>query len=161
MSLARTAAAFSPMQKILHWVVVVLLGLQFFVFDAMGRPFHQWMDGTGGYTTVVIVHIVVGVAILALTLWRLTLRVSRGAPAAPAEEPAVFVLLSKIGHGLIYLLLLLLPLSGLVGWFGKVGNAAGIHEVMTNLLLLIVIVHVAAVVVHQFYWKTNLIARMR
>ena len=86
---------------------------------------------------------------------------SRGAPAAPAEEPAVFVLLSKIGHGLIYLLLLLLPLSGLVGWFGKVGNAAGIHEVMTNLLLLIVIVHVAAVVVHQFYWKTNLIARMR
>ena len=161
MDFHKTAASFTPTQKALHWAVVGLLALQYFVFDAMGRAFHQQMEGTATYDTTVVAHIVLGVALLALTLWRLALRLGHGTPAAPAAEPALFARLSKIAHAAIYALLLALPMLGLIAWFGKVGAAAGLHETLTNVLLALVVVHVAAVVVHQVWWKTGLIARMR
>src|SRR3954468_5569936 len=45
----KRSAAFSSTQKVLHWVVVVLLILQEFVFDSgMGRYFHAHADGKQG-----------------------------------------------------------------------------------------------------------------
>ncbi|WP_158963739.1 cytochrome b [Chachezhania sediminis] len=161
MGLSKKSAAFTPVQKALHWAVVVLLGFQFFVFDGMGRPFHQLMDGVATYTTTVIAHIAIGLAVLVFALWRLVLRARHGAPAAPEAEPEALRKVSKLAHAAIYLLMLVLPVTGLIAWFGKVGNVAEVHEVLTNALLALVILHVAAVAVHQFWWKTNLLARMR
>ncbi|MBF9056795.1 hypothetical protein HKCCA1065_09330 [Rhodobacterales bacterium HKCCA1065] len=35
------------------------------------------------------------------------------------------------------------------------------HEVLKSLLMLLVLVHVGAVLVHQFVWKTNIMQRMK
>ena len=158
MSFTKTSAGFTRMQKILHWAVVVLLALQFFVFDGMGRGFHDLMDtGVAPYTVTSVAHIVIGVFVLALALWRLVLRIQVGVPAAPEAEPDR----GRKASGLAHLaLLFLLPVSGLVAWFGAVGFAAQVHEILTTALSWIVILHVSAVAVHQFYWKTNLLSRM-
>lgn len=152
---------FTALQKRLHWLVAALLLVQYLAFDAMGRPFHQLMDGAGAsYTVVTIGHIAVGVTILALAAWRIALRLSHGAPDAPAEEPAAFRLGAKAGHVGFYVLLFGLPLSGLVAWFGAVPAAAEAHEIATNVLIALAALHIAAALVHQFWWKTGLIRRM-
>ena len=54
-----------------------------------------------------------------------------------------------------------MPVTGLAKYY--VGNeiAGIVHgEVMKVLLWLLIIAHVGAVLVHQFFWKTNLLARM-
>ncbi|MEC9433607.1 MAG: cytochrome b/b6 domain-containing protein [Pseudomonadota bacterium] len=155
-------AAYSPMQKRLHWAVVGVLILQYLAFDGMGRPFHQGMEaGAMSYGFTPVAHIALGFAVLALAGWRLALRVRLGAPEAPAEEPALARTASRWGHGALYALLVALPVTGLIGWFGMSEDFAGVHEVLTNLLLAVAGLHVAAALVHQFWWKTDLMSRMR
>lgn len=155
------ATNYSTAQKALHWVVVVLLLLQYFVFDGMGRPFRDMMQtGFPVWTTTSIAHLAIGLTVLVLAIGRIALRLRHGAPAAPAAEPELFRKLSKIAHGAIYGLLLLLPVSGMVAWFGQQRNAAETHEIFTSALMVLVVVHVVGVAVHQFYWKTGLMRRM-
>lgn len=152
---------YSRLQKILHWAVVGLLLLQYFVFDRMGRMFHTLMDsGVTTWTVTSVAHVVIGVAVLLLVIARLGLRARHGVPDAPQEEPEPFRIAAKLAHWGIYGLLVLIPLTGLAAWFGRVGPAAGGHELMTTALYWLVVAHVGAVLVHQFWWKTNLIKRM-
>ena len=148
-------------QKVLHWAVVLLLAAQYFVFDAMGRLFHGLMDtGTIPWTVTSVAHVAIGSAVLGLALVRIVLRLRDGVPPPPDAEPERFRRLSKLGHGAIYVLLILIPVSGLAAWFGQAAAAAEAHEVMTTLLQIVVILHVASVLVHQFWWKTGLLSRM-
>jgi cytochrome b561 len=155
------AETYTPMQKRLHWAVVALLLAQYLAFDGMGRPFHQLMDsGAGVYSTTVVAHIAIGLTVFVLAAWRVLLRVRAGAPPPPEDEPAPAKLAAKAVHVAIYALLLALPLSGAAAWFFQVGAAGGLHELGTTVLMWLVFVHVLAALVHQFWWKTNLIRRM-
>lgn len=155
------APGFSSTQKMLHWAVVVLLFLQYLFFDGMGRPFGQMLDtGTASYPPVVIIHMTIEISVLVLALWRLSLRHSHGVPAAPAGEPSWAKSLAKLTHVLIYVTLIALPLGGLGAWFTGSETLAGMHEAGTNILLALLFLHVGAVLVHQFVWKTGLLSRM-
>jgi len=149
-------------QILLHWIVVLLLIPQFLLHDGMSHAFHQLMDGAGAdYAPLVLQHIVTGLAVLALVLWRLVLRARVGAPPLPAQEPALMKLAAHATHWALYALLVLLPLSGLAAWFGQLGTAAEAHEIMKNILLALAGLHIAAALFHQFVLRTNLLARMR
>lgn len=155
-------AAYSATQKRLHWAVVALLLAQYLVFDGMGRPFHQGVEaGAMSYGLTPVAHIAIGVTVLALAVWRVALRIRLGAPDAPEGEPTLARRASKWGHWALYFLLFALPLTGLRGWFWMSYDVADIHAVATNVLLALAGLHVAAALVHQFWWKTNLLARMR
>ena len=80
-------------------------------------------------------HVAGGIAILALVLWRVALRRSRGAPPPPEGEGTLLGRAATLGHWALYALMLLMPVSGLVAWFGGVDTAADAHEVMSNLML--------------------------
>lgn len=152
--------SFTHLQKMLHWAVVLLL-LQYLFFDGMGRPFHQLRDtGVATYSTTVIFHIVIGVSVLVLALWRIALRLRLGAPPPPAQEPGWAQTAGKITHVLLYLMLVGLPLGGLMAWFTASETLADMHAAGTNILLALIVLHVGAVLVHQFYWKTDLLRRM-
>lgn len=161
MSMTSSNSGFTKAQKVLHWAVATLIALQYLFFDGMGRPFHELMNtGFGTYSATVVIHIVIGVAVLGLAAWRLLLRARVGAPEAPETEPAIAKHGAKLAHVAIYLMLILLPISGSIAWFLQIGSAASLHELLTTLLLIVLAVHVAAVLVHQFIWKTNIIGRM-
>ena len=63
-------------------------------------------------------------------------------------------------HGILYLALLLSPLSGAAAWFGQVEMAANAHVALKFVLLAFVALHVAGALYHQFILKNGLIKRM-
>ncbi|MDB5550702.1 MAG: cytochrome [Rhizobium sp.] len=159
-----TRLNYSLIQRILHWLTVVLVFFNLLLPGSIERVTDLLGDGKVPSLpewTSATLHITSGITILVFTLLRLVLRFVQGVPNAPAGEPASFQALSKIAHGLFYLVLLAMPLSGLAKFYLGVGAAGFIHGGPLKLVLWILIAaHIAAALVHQFYWRTNLLARM-
>ncbi|MFV0244976.1 MAG: cytochrome b [Qingshengfaniella sp.] len=154
-------AGYSIAQKALHWAVVFLIAAQYLLFDGVGRTFNMLLrDGVAGYDVTMIGHIVIGVAILLASLARLALRLRHGAPALPEGQHPMLARLAHGAHMLLYILLLALPISGLIAWFGALGGMGEVHGVLTSALLAVIALHVAGALAHQFILKDNLIRRI-
>jgi cytochrome b561 len=155
------ADSYTRAQKALHWAIAALVALQYLAFDGIGRAFGIGMrEGTFGYAGGAGGHIVAGTAILMLMLWRVALRVRRGSPPPPAGEPPLAKRAAGAVHWAFYGLLLALPVTGLVAWFLPSREMGGLHDLGQALLLWLIGLHVAAVVVHQIWWRTGLVRRM-
>lgn len=153
---------YSVTQIGLHWIVAVLIVLQLVFGEAIGDAWEEMEEGGAAvYDAGALFHIGVGVAVLVLTLWRLSLRASRGAPPAPMDEPPLFRMLAHLGHLALYALMIVAPLTGLVAWFGGLEAAAEVHEVMKPLFIVLILAHVGAVIWHQVWLKDNLLERMK
>ncbi|NKX43405.1 cytochrome b [Roseicyclus persicicus] len=157
----KNPSGYSQLQITLHWVVVVLVALQFLLHDGISDAYDIARD-TGIYalSAPVLGHIAGGALILLLACWRLILRNDRGVPPPPAGEPALFRRLSHVAHLALYGLLILLPVTGALAWGGQMAPAGLAHEVLKTLLMLLVLAHIGAVAVHQLVWKTGLMKRM-
>jgi cytochrome b561 len=157
-----TPIGYSRNQIRLHWLVFALIGLQFALNEPIADAFDATRDGVAtSFNPLVAVHVAGGALIGLFALWRLGLRSRRGAPPPPESETPSLRLAARITHATLYLLILALPVSGALAWFGGSEAAAEAHEIGTSVLLVLVVVHVAASLVHQFYWRTNLMDRMR
>lgn len=152
---------YSRVQIWLHWIVALLIVFQFVFSDAIGGAFRQVMQGqVVALSGMALAHVVAGFAVGALVLWRMVLRITRGVPNAPAEDHALLRMAAHSTHLMMYVLLMLLPLSGALAWFGKVEAAGNAHEVMKALLMALAGLHVVAALWHQFWLKDRLILRM-
>lgn len=106
------------------------------------------------------VHVIVGLTILALVGWRLWLRWRRGVPALPGREHPYLRAIAAATHGLFYLLLIVLPLTGALAWFGSVNLAATSHALIEKLLLVVIALHVGGALVQHFWYKSDVLRRM-
>ncbi len=156
--------SYSVSQRVLHWAMFLLIGFNLIFSDGMehwNRLVRRGETVTPDDVAAANIHAYVGIAILCLAVLRLVLRLTQGAPDAPAEEPAIFRLASKLAHGAFYLLFFLMPLSGIAAYYFGVPQAGFLHGGPMKVLFWVLIVgHVAAVAVHQFYWKTPVLSRM-
>jgi len=91
---------------------------------------------------------------------RLWLRLKYGAPPADPAEPVALQWLAKLAHIALYLLLIILPVSGLVGWISGEGTPIQAHLIAKTILLPLIGLHVLGALVHHFFWKTNVLRRM-
>ena len=155
------ARRFSPLQILLHWSVALLVLSQFLTDDAMGGAWRALRRGTAEPDGLLVVgHVAGGILILALALWRITLRITRGVPPATLAEPRSLRLAAAATHHLLYLLLLVLPITGLAAWFGGFRPAAGLHETLTTLLLAMVALHVTGAAYQQFVLRSDVVSRI-
>lgn len=154
---------FSLTQIGLHWITALLILFNLIMSDDMSALWRQ-MEQTGpqAMTTGALLHIVAGVVVLALVAWRLVLRFTRGVPDAPAGESAVQKLAAAAVHVLLYVLMIGLPVSGLLAFYGGFDSLADLHaEVLKTLLWVLIAAHVAAAFYHHFVLKNGLLNRMR
>jgi len=161
----------------LHWLIALMIvaafALGLYMVDLKISPaklryfsWHKWLGIT-----------VLGFAVLRL-LWRLTHK----PPPLAAGTPKWQVLAAAGGHGALYLLLFLIPLSGwayssasgypvvylgefpLPDWVPKDKELAALlkvrHEQLTTLLMAVVAVHVLAAFKHHFIDRDGLLHRM-
>lgn len=153
---------YSRAQILLHWVVAALIVPQFLLSEGISQAFDAFLKrGEVAFSPMVAAHVIGGALIGLLVLWRLSLRATRGAPPPPEAEQPALKLLAKLVHGLLYVVLLLLPISGAVAWFGGIEAAGEAHEVIKAALMALVVLHVIGALYHQFVLKTNLMARMK
>lgn len=162
-TLPAAPAGYTRTQIRLHWIVGLLIVPQFVFHDAISEAWDAARRGieTSGIDPLVPAHVFGGLAVFALVIWRLVLRARLGAPPPPEAEHPALKLAAKATHAALYLLLLLLPVSGAVAWFGGVEGAADGHEVMKTALLALVVLHVLGALFHQVVLKTDVLTRMK
>lgn len=153
-------AGYSRAQIALHWIVVLLIVQQYLLKDGIAAA---WDASRAGrevpFDPLVPVHVAGGMLIMAFALWRLVLRARRGAPAAAGS--AAQRILAHLTHAGLYALMILMPLTGAMAWFGGVEAAAQGHNLLKVVLLVLVALHVLGALYHHFVLKDAVLDRMR
>lgn len=171
---------------IIHWLTAVLMiYMVFFGEDLMKSGEHLAEAGdTANATFEPSIHVSLGVSILLLTVLRILWRLTHTAPAYPDTMKRYEVIGSKSLHGLFYILLLAIPLTGWIAFggfseevpvmaqaevFGLFampqppfsGEWAGeLHGLGANAAMVLIIIHVLAALKHQFIDKDGIFGRM-
>lgn len=157
-------SAFSLPQRIIHWGMVLLIGFNLLFADGMSSWGHLVRRGetpTADQVASANIHAYVGIAILGLAALRLMLRLVQGAPEEPPGEPPLLKLASKISHVAFYALFFAMPLSGIAAYYFGAQAVGSIHSGPLKMLMWVLIgIHVAAALLHQFYWRTDVMKRM-
>jgi len=153
---------YSRLQIGLHWIAAALIVVNL-VFEDWIKAGWRAIENGGApvYDAGALAHIGVGVAVLLLGLWRLSLRVTRGVPDLPAGMTGPERLAAHLGHGLLYALMIGVPSIGLLAWFGASEDLAELHELGKPAFVVLILAHVGAALWHQFVKKDGLLQRMR
>ncbi|TGT70893.1 cytochrome b [bacterium M00.F.Ca.ET.159.01.1.1] len=158
----KTGSGYSTYQITLHWLIAVLVLFQLFFGESMttvadaaenGQPASASDQALGS------AHYWVGLAILALVLVRLVLRLASGAPAPANRGRRWMQIAAHASHGLFYVLLLATPAAGLLAFY--VGDPWGdIHSLAKPAFIVLIAVHALAALYHQFWLKDGTLKRM-
>lgn len=155
---------YSVSQRILHWGMTLLILFNLLFTDGMEtwhRAVRRGQEITPDMVSSANIHAYVGIAILIFAALRIALRFILGVPDLPSEEPKILQWIAKATHGLLYLLMLAMPLTGIGAYYFGVGSAGDIHaDVLKVILWVLIALHVAGALVQKFYFKTDVLDRM-
>jgi len=155
--------------RVLHWlmsvIVLFLLGLGIYMADFLSKESPNRME-------IYDLHKSLGVVVLILVFLRIINRLIFRAPALPVALPKYEKILAHITHYSIYLLLILIPLSGYLmsnsfGFpvhlfsvempvlvqknFELAPLFAELHEIFAYSLIGLLALHIAGVIKHRFF----------
>ena len=149
-------------QIALHWLVASLVLAQYATSGAIVRTHSIHLIGQRPSASDLVLHTVhsrVGLAIVALMLGRLGLRLWAGAPAPLDAAGGVAMRLAQSIHVAFYAVLIAEGVTGAVAsYFWWTISAA--HVILFKVLLALVTIHVAAAVWHEFVRKDAVMSRM-
>jgi cytochrome b561 len=98
---------FPGMQRVLHWLMAIMVLAMLFIGVSMVSTLNP------RFLTLISIHKSLGIAILALAVVRLGIRLRRGVPPLPDDLPRTQALAAKLSHFVLYALLIAMPL---IGW---------------------------------------------
>jgi len=147
-------------QIILHWTIAVLIVLQLINSRWMEPAFEARIGEAPAGEGMPVPHIIIGVLVLLLAIWRLAVRLRRGAPAHAAGENSLISTAAKANHVALYVLLFAMPLTGAIAWFGALENVGDIHAVLRWVLIVLVVLHIAGGLFEQFVLRNNVLMRI-
>ena len=154
-------AVYSRPQIALHWLVFALIVQQYLLHDGISAAWDRITEGLdGGLDPLTLTHVAGGALVMILAVWRLTPHARHGVPPG-VESSNVQAILARLTHVGFYALMILMPISGSLAWFGGIEAAAQGHNAMKIVLLALVALHVAGVLHHQFELRDGTLARMR
>jgi len=107
-----------------------------------------------------IVHIAVGITVLVLAMVRLSIRHFRGVPVAHVDNPAIINWIGHAAHILLYGFIFIMPITGLIAWFGGVELSAELHELGRLILIPIIGLHVLGAFAEHFVFHNDSLRRM-
>lgn len=161
---------YSKTMIVIHWLTALLV---------LGA----WLTAEGGRKVIEnppLLHFTLGLAVLVLIVPRLVLRLSGAVPDTNAQR-GWLATAAKAGHGLLYLLLIGLPITG---WYtaarmgvtvsflglqlpalttpvqGPPGLIADLHENAGTFILILAGLHALMAIWHQFVLRDGTLQRM-
>ncbi len=176
MPLRNTVENYGSLAKFLHWTIVVLIIVQY----VLAETADELPDGLEKLQ-VLTRHKSFGVLVLGLALVRIAWKLlNRGLPAPVGD--GWMKKAAAAGHGLLYLLILAVPISGwamssaanypvtFFGWFqlpALVAKNHDLHEILEEthealfwVLAVVAIGHALAALYHHFLLKDDVLKRM-
>lgn len=171
-------ACYDPVARAVHWLVA---GLAVIVVS-LGWAIPGAPRETESRELLLLLHRSVGLLILALMVFRVFWRLTHPPPPLPAGFPRIEALAAHADQALLYLLFLIMPLSGYVNaaaaghsvsFFGLVAipplvpengalsqAANAVHLAGQFAIYALVGVHVAAALMHRFVRRNGILGRM-
>jgi cytochrome b561 len=160
--MTETRVGYSTYQIALHWVIALLVLFQLVFGESMKMVVDAAERGrqlSAADQTMGSAHYWVGIAILALVVLRLALRLAAGAPAPTGKSPRWMHLAAGASHALFYVLLLATPVLGLLAFY--VGDPWGdIHSWSKPAFIVLIAIHALAALYHQFWLRDGTLQRM-
>lgn len=183
---------------VLHWLIAIAIfgmfalgwymselpkeGPKQIAFDLFDLGIYTWQlsEEATLRTFYFNLHKSIGVTLLALVIFRLLWRITHKPPALLASYTAFERKLATGAHHLLYLLMIVLPVSGLLmtlyskyglKWFG-IDFLPGLdnkglrdvfkesHEIIGVIILLVIIIHILGALKHKFIDKDTTMQRM-
>ncbi|WP_299812886.1 cytochrome b/b6 domain-containing protein [uncultured Jannaschia sp.] len=143
-------AVYSSSQMLAHWLVVFLILFQLVLgWTGVQRDFEAAIEtGQSVVSGPIVVHGIFGSSILIVMLWRLTLRLRRGAPPPPDNESKMIQRLSRGNHYAFYVVLIAMPPVGLGAALLRSEVLAWVHALTAYLLVVLIILHISGAVWH-------------
>ncbi len=158
---SQTRAGYSGLQIALHWAIALLVLFQLVFGESMVAVVEAMEEGTtaaSGDQLLSTLHYWSGLAILGLVVLRAALRWRLGAPAPVGITPLAATL-ARATHMLFYALLMIVPVTGLLGWY--YGDPFGEwHTYAKPVFIVLILVHAGAALYHQFVRKDGTLNRM-
>ncbi len=149
--IARPAGRYHSDQVSAHWIIVFIVLFQFATGNAMERAMNlAYAVDVLPAAGVIYVHGILGASILAVMLWRVTLRMKYGAPPPPENEPRPLQIVSRGVHYAFYAILIAMPLAGIAAVFTLSETIGVLHGLTSKLLILLALAHVAGALYHAF-----------
>jgi cytochrome b561 len=174
--MSRPSRDFHPALRIMHWLMAVLVLAMLFIGVGMvstAGPTYVWL---------LALHRPLGIAILALVVLRLPLRLATGAPALPSDLPPIQKRIAWASHVLLYLALFAMPL---IGWgmlsaggypvllakgvtlpailphdLALYGVLREMHTIVALLLFALIIAHLSAALMHGLIRRDGVLRSM-
>lgn len=161
---------------VLHWLIAVLI----FFLTATGWYMVELTKGTPAVAYYYNLHKSVGLIVMALIALMISWRLRRGAPELPPGIPEWERRAADIGHWLLYILLVIVPLSGYIeanfakwgiDFFGYELEPWGpenetiynffnrIHIYSSNIFAAVIALHILAAIKHMVS-RTGVVYRM-
>lgn len=172
-----TAKRYGVISKTLHWLVVALVITQV----VLGKIADDLPNGIEKLATLAR-HKSIGMLILMLALARIAWRLRSPGPRLPVQMPGWQRAAAGASHGLLYLLIVLQPVSGWLmsstknypvsffGWFqfpDLVGpnetwheRLEEVHEFLAGAIIALAVLHAAAALYHHFVLRDDVLRRM-
>lgn len=165
---------YSAKQKGIHWISAILM-LLVIALPLMRVSLAPYL---GGMANLFMWHKSLGVVIFLLTLWRIIVIVKDGIPEVLPKHEKLQRIVSKAVQGIIYLLLLILPLSGYLmssrdlNVFGFISIPAmplpnevygffhSVHIVTAFMLIALLALHIVGAIYHHAVVKDDVLKSM-
>lgn len=184
--MAAQTSRYDAVAMVLHWVTALLLVFMLVFGEELmeaGEEAEELGEGLAG-TFAPSLHVSIGAAILILTLLRIVWRLTHRAPPYPVTMKPYERMASGAVHGLFYLLLVGIPLTGWLAFGGFVaeepamaavrlfglwpvpaapasfGEVKELHEIGSNAIMVLAALHVLAALKHQFVDGDGVFRRM-
>ena len=174
MHLTNSLTEYGLISKVLHWLSAILLLVQiplgFYLVD---------LDFGEQRINIENIHVIIGLSIFYIVILRLVNKILN---PTPKLNPSIFkgqVFLAKMNHILLYLAILSITISGilkklfngetLIVFFKEIqikdnfelaDQFYNIHILSNYTILVLIVIHLMAVIVHRLFFKDNLLKKM-
>ena len=172
-----TEQSWGDVAKALHWAMAVLIFIMFVLgWVAVAYPLSPTK------LDLFVWHKSIGLSLLGLVCVRLIWRLVNTTPMSPVAVSPLEHTLARLGHATLYLLMILMPVSGYVinstadfgfrffSWV-RVPNfipankawqetAETLHFILFLVFVAVIAVHIAAALRHHFVRNNNVLTRM-
>lgn len=166
---------YTGLQIGIHWLVFLLVVVAYCAMEFRG------FFPRSARPVINMIHVSCGISVLALMVARLLIRLKYPAPPIQPRPKPMLTGMAHLGHLVIYLLFIVLPLIGIVmmysrgnDWlafgvamphaaeanFDRVDSLKSWHVTLATLGYVVIGLHALAALMHHYVWKDNTLLRM-